>query len=170
MGDNLIPGLAVFSDILRDPARLTPTNRRTLERYEGDTLEQMRIAVAYQQAVEELEARRGQRDGVVVTPVEVVDYIVRSTISASGGVVPTEILDPFGGTGIFLARYIQLLHPALLLPCIKVMRMQEISPLAAWIAERNLEAITWNATRQISVVPTVVCGDTFQSYEDVRES
>ena len=168
MGDNLIPGLAEFSDILRDPARLTPASRRTLERYEGDTLEQMRIAVAYQQAVEEIEARRGQRDGVVVTPVEVVDYIVRSTISASGGVVPTEILDPFGGTGIFLARYIQLLHPALLLRSIRVMQMQEISPLAAWIAKRNLEAVTWNATAQNIIVPQVICGDTFQAYEESR--
>lgn len=159
-------GLEEFSHLLANPHLLTATNRRTLEAYEGEALEQMWLAVTYQQTVEELEARRGQRDGVVVTPVEVVDYIVRSAISASGGVVPTEILDPFGGTGIFLARYIQLLPPALRLPAIRVMRMQEISPLAAWIAKRNLEAITWNATQQVIVVPQVVCVDTFQAHED----
>lgn len=159
-------GLVEFQRVLSSPQNLDPAKQRMLDTYEGDARYQMLLALAYQQTVEQLEARRGQRDGVVVTPVEVVDYIVRSAIVKCLDRVPNKILDPFGGTGIFLARYIQLLPPALRLPAIRVMRMQEISPLAAWIAKRNLEAITWNATQQVIVVPQVVCVDTFQAHED----
>ena len=74
-------------------------------------LEQEAIARTYQQLVE---ARRQQRDGVVVTPCEVVDFQIRSTLEAvkqQYGRAPDdgiEWLDPFGGTGIYTARLLQL--------------------------------------------------------------
>lgn len=109
--------------------------------------EQTRIARQYQADVEK---RRGERDGVVVTPVEVVDFQVRAVVDqlAAQSYALTDpevqITDPFAGTGIYLARLMQLsgLTPDEL-DDLYHHRMQaiEIDPDAAAIADTNLRTV-----------------------------
>lgn len=108
---------------------------------------QRRIASDYQQGTDTM---RGQRDGVVVTPVEIVDFQVRTVIdqlAAQGYSLAdpeVRIADPFGGTGIYLARLMQLsglnsdqlddlYHHRML--------MVEIDPEACAIADKNLRTV-----------------------------
>ena len=133
---------------------------------------QTKIAREYQASVDR---RRSQRDGVVVTPVEVVDFQIRSVIDqlAQQGVTLADervkILDPFGGTGIYLARLMQL---APLTPKEKVAlatrcRMVEIDPEACEVARSNLAAVMREETGQDAVVPSVICTDTFALGDEV---
>ena len=134
--------------------------------------EQTRIAADYQRAVE---ARRGRRDGVVVTPVEIVDFQVRAVIDslAARGVTLADprvkILDPFGGPGIYLARLLQLasLTPAGKLDLATRCRMVEIDPDACEVARANLTAVMLAETGQSRIRPIVICGDTFTLSDDV---
>lgn len=77
-----------------------------------DTLqrEQTHLARLYQNTADKL---RAQRDGVVVTPVEVVDFQIRAIKTALHTMGKTladpevRVIDPFGGTGIYAARLLQ---------------------------------------------------------------
>ncbi|MDK8898138.1 hypothetical protein QP999_09345 [Corynebacterium sp. MSK004] len=108
---------------------------------------QQRIANDYQR---DTDTMRGQRDGVVVTPVEIVDFQVRAVIhqlAAQGYTLAdpeVRITDPFGGTGIYLARLMQLagLSPDQLDDLYHHrMLMVEIDPEACTIADKNLRAV-----------------------------
>lgn len=131
---------------------------------------QMEIALRYQARVER---RRGQRDGVVVTPVEVVDYQVRSVIEQlqahDGWWRRAQVLDPFGGTGIYLARMLQLapLTPSQKTTLAGRCRMVEIDPEACAIASANLREVTLEETGQAVVVPRVICADSFTLGDEV---
>ncbi len=128
--------------------------------------EQMRVASNYQAHVNK-DTRRQQRDGVVVTPIEVVDFQVRSTLGLlkqqkKEPDVGVEWLDPFGGTGVYTARLLQLVD----LPphrkrgmadnCIVI----EIDPDAAQFAANNLAAVYEEETGVKGCV-RVICTDTF---------
>lgn len=108
---------------------------------------QQRIANDYQQGTD---TKRGHRDGVVVTPVEIVDFQVRAVIhqlEAQGYSLAdpeVRITDPFGGTGIYLARLMQLsdLSPDQLDDLYHHrMLMVEIDPEACAIADKNLRTV-----------------------------
>lgn len=134
---------------------------------------QHQIALDYQCGTD---TSRGKRDGVVVTPVEVVDFIIRGTIDQirdRHGVGPEDprvkILDPFGGTGIFLARLMQTvdLTAQQKIDLAKRCRMVEIDPEACAIARANLTAVMAEETGQAEIVPKVINADTFTLGDEV---
>ena len=124
------------------------------------------ISRSYQEQAN-LDAKRQKRDGVVVTPTEVVDFQIRSVIEQvkSMGRLPhegVEWLDPFGGSGIYTARLLQIVD---LTPDQKYELSQncvvlEINPVAAQIAANNLAAVVLEETGRVGAV-RVICADTF---------
>ena len=128
---------------------------------------QTQLAQNYQRATN---ARRGQRDGVVVTPVEIVDYQIRAVKHALAQQNATladprvQILDPFGGTGIYLARLMQLseLTPDQLDDLYHHrMLMIELDPEACRIADQNLRTIFREETGRPARKSIVHNADTF---------
>lgn len=130
-------------------------------------MEQERIARLYQELANS-DAKRQKCDGVVVTPVQVVDFQIRSTIDSlkrehnrepDDGV---EWFDPFGGSGIYLARLLQTvdLPPerkwALAQNCVMI----EIDRQAAQIAANNLAGVLFEETGRVGCIH-VICHDTF---------
>lgn len=128
--------------------------------------EQVDISLQYQKAAMD-DARRQKKDGVVVTPIEVVDFQIRSILHsvAEMGAEPDQVrqwLDPFGGTGIYTARLLQILD----LPpdrkwtvahdCIVI----EIDPYAAQVCANNLAAVLYEETGRSGCI-RVLCEDTF---------
>lgn len=110
--------------------------------------EQEAISLRYQENAN-LDARRQKRDGVVVTPTQVVDFQIRSLIQQVKQQYGREVddgiewLDPFGGSGIYTARLLQIvdLPPSrkaiLASHCIVL----ELDPTAAQICANNLAAV-----------------------------
>lgn len=134
--------------------------------------EQELISLVYQEKAN-LDAKRQKRDGVVVTPTQVVDFQIRSVIAAIKNehkLEPDEgieWLDPFGGSGIYTARLLQIvdLPPerkyALSQNCIVV----EIDPIAAQICADNLARVLKEETG-IDGYIRVICTDTFALSSD----
>ncbi len=120
--------------------------------------------------------RLAERLGIVYTPVEVVDFIIRSAEEAlrqEFGVGLTDsgvhILDPFTGTGTFMVRLLQsgLLQPAdLPRKFASELHANEIVLLAYYIAAVNIEA-TYHELLGGEYVPFqgIVLTDTFQTEE-----
>lgn len=115
--------------------------------------------------------RIAARHGIVYTPVEVVDFILRSTdqgLRRSHGCglngERVQIIDPFAGTGVFTVRLIQsdLIPDADLT---RVYRHQlhghEIVPLAWHIAITNIEIAYADRTRRHLPYTDLYLGDTF---------
>lgn len=114
--------------------------------------------------------------GIVYTPVEIVDFILRSaddllrtefgqTLSAPG----VHILDPFTGTGTFIVRLLQqgLIRPGdLARKYATELHANEIMLLAYYIAAVNIEA-TYHGIAGGDYAPFdgIVLTDTFQSSE-----
>lgn len=120
--------------------------------------------------------RMAERLGIVYTPVEVVDFILKSADSAlrhhfgeslaSHGV---QILDPFAGTGTFFVRLIQSgLIDAADLPhkFEHEMHANEIVLLAYYIATVNLETAFHAQTGTYRPFNGMVLTDTFQMTEE----
>ncbi len=120
--------------------------------------------------------RMAERLGIVYTPVEVVDFILKSAdvalhrhfgeSLASKGV---QILDPFAGTGTFFVRLIQSgLIDAADLPhkFEHEMHANEIVLLAYYIATVNLETAFHAQTGAYRPFNGMVLTDTFQMTED----
>lgn len=135
--------------------------------------EQTRIALEYQRSVNARNARRQKADGVVVTPVGIVDFQIRSALEqvAAMGREPDdsiEWLDPCGGTGIYTARLLQLVD----LPPHRKRAMAdncaviEIDAFAAQMAANNLGAVYLEETGVRGAV-RVICADTFALPPDV---
>ncbi|MGH3692582.1 MAG: DEAD/DEAH box helicase [Pseudonocardiaceae bacterium] len=121
--------------------------------------------------------RAAESLGIVYTPVEIVDFIIRSVesvLSAEFGVSLSDngvhILDPFTGTGTFITRLLQsgLIRPEdLLHKYTNELHANEILLLAYYIAAINIEA-TYHGTTGTDYVPFngIVLTDTFQMTED----
>ncbi|GAA4936174.1 DEAD/DEAH box helicase [Streptomonospora halophila] len=115
--------------------------------------------------------------GIVYTPVEVVDFILRATNQAlykhfnetlSGEGV--HIIDPFTGTGTFIVRLLQsglIKQDDLLRKYTQELHANEIVLLAYYIAAVNIEA-AFHQRHQGDYVPFegIVLTDTFQLAED----
>lgn len=118
--------------------------------------------------------------GVVYTPVEIVDFIIRSvehllarefdTSLTSEGV---HVLDPFTGTGTFMVRLLQsgFIKPDdLLRKYVKEFHANEISLLAYYVAAVNIEATFHGLHDEGSAAylpfEGIVLTDTFQMHED----
>ena len=118
------------------------------------------------------------RLGIVYTPVEVVDYIIRSVedvlnrefdVSVSDEGV--HVLDPFVGTGTFITR---LLRSGLIRPedlkrkYESELHANDIMLLAYYVAAINIES-TWHDLAEVEEYHPfngIVLTDTFQSYEE----
>ena len=115
--------------------------------------------------------------GIVYTPVEVVDYIIRSVedvlnkeFSASLGDAGVHVIDPFAGTGTFMTRLIQsglIGREDLRRKYRNELHANEIMLLAYYIAAVNIEAAYHDVTgeKDYKPFPNIVLTDTFQSYE-----
>lgn len=132
------------------------------------------FATAFKKTVEKL--------GIVYTPVEIVDFILRScdeVLRAEFGQGLTDegvhILDGFAGTGTFMVR---LLHSGLIEPhdlarkYAEELHANEILLLAYYIAAVNIETTYQDLMREsdpsaeYEPFPGLVLTDTFQSWED----
>ena len=115
--------------------------------------------------------------GIAFTPVEVVDYIVRSVedllnseFDASLGDKGVHIIDPFVGTGTFITRLLQSgIINAEDLPqkYAGEIHANEINLLAYYIAAINIEAVYDDLIKPGEYEPFegIVLTDTFQAYE-----
>jgi predicted helicase len=119
--------------------------------------------------------RMAKRLGIVYTPVQVVDFILKSVqyalkkhFNADLGDQNIHILDPFSGTGTFLVRLIQSGLIALdKLPqkYAEEMHANEIVLLAYYIATVNIETAFHAATGKFEPFEGMVLTDTFQITE-----
>ncbi|MHB1711221.1 MAG: DEAD/DEAH box helicase [Acidimicrobiales bacterium] len=120
--------------------------------------------------------RTADRLGIVYTPVEIVDFIARSVDSVLRqefdsrlGAKGVHVLDPFTGTGTFIARLLAMLEPADLECSYREhLHANEIVLLAYYIAAINIEQ-TYHALRgdgAYEPFPGIVLADTFQMGED----
>lgn len=115
--------------------------------------------------------------GIAYTPVEVVDYILRSVedllnseFNASLSDAGVHIIDPFAGTGTFITRLLQssLIKPEdLQRKYANEIHANEINLLAYYIAAVNIEAVFAESAKPSAYEPFegIVLADTFQAYE-----
>lgn len=120
--------------------------------------------------------RVAEKLGIVYTPIEVVDYILgsvqdvlRDEFASSLSDEGVHVLDPFTGTGTFIARLIEsgLIEPAALAHKYrKELHANEIVLLAYYIAAINIEA-TFHGVHGGAYEPFdgIVLTDTFQMFE-----
>lgn len=114
--------------------------------------------------------------GIVYTPVEIVDFILRSAddvLRQEFGQSLTDegvhILDGFTGTGTFIVRLLQLglVEPHdLARKYAEEIHANEILLLAYYIAAINIETTYADLAEEPAPFPGLVLTDTFQSYED----
>ncbi|CCH87144.1 putative Helicase [Modestobacter italicus] len=114
--------------------------------------------------------------GIVYTPVEIVDFILRSAdevLRAEFGEGLTDegvhVLDPFTGTGTFLVRLLQsgLIEPHdLARKYANELHANEILLLAYYIAAANIETTYEELEGTPTPFPGLVLTDSFQSWED----
>lgn len=121
--------------------------------------------------------RAAESLGIVYTPVEIVDFILRSVeqvlhteFGASLSDEGVHVLDPFTGTGTFIARLLQsgLISPQdMFRKYTQELHANEILLLAYYIAAINIEA-TFHGLQGGEYVPFdgIVLADTFQIAED----
>jgi predicted helicase len=125
--------------------------------------------------------KMSDRLGIVYTPVEVVDFILRSADVAlkehfgkNLGDEGVQILDPFTGTGTFIVRLLQLglISPEdLIRKFATEIHANEIVLLAYYIAAINIETTYHSLTGEYKPFPGIVLTDTFQlSKKDALQS
>lgn len=140
------------------------------------------VAELYEKFFKTAFPRAAESLGIVYTPVEVVDFIIRSVdhllrteFGASLSDEGVHILDPFTGTGTFIVRLLEsgLIDPAALLRKYTAeLHANEILLLAYYIAAINIEAtfhgLLAEQTPDAAYVPFngIVLTDTFQMTED----
>ncbi len=135
------------------------------------------IAELYQRFFKLALPQTASRLGIVYTPVEVVDYIIRSVedvlnrefeVSVSDECV--HVLDPFVGTGTFITR---LLRSGLIRPedlkrkYEQEIHANEVMLLAYYVAAINIESTWHDLANQVEYQPFngIILTDTFQSNE-----
>ena len=120
--------------------------------------------------------RTTEKLGIVYTPVEIVDFIIRSVnevlqeeFGQSLGSEGVHIIDPFAGTGTFITRLLQsgLIAPEELERKYREeIHANEIVLLAYYIAAINIEAVYHGIVGEDYVPFEGIClTDTFQMYE-----
>jgi predicted helicase len=117
--------------------------------------------------------------GIVYTPIEIVDFILRSAdevLRAEFGQGLTDegvhVLDPFTGTGTFLVRLLQsgLIEPHdLARKYANELHANEILLLAYYIAAANIETTYEELEGTPTPFPGLVLTDSFQSWEDADQ-
>ena len=125
------------------------------------------FTVAYPKVAESL--------GIVYTPVEIVDFIIRSVqdllrqeFDASLSDEGVHVLDPFVGTGTFMTRLLQsgfIDRVALLHKYTSELHANEIMLLAYYIAAVNIETTFSEIADEYQPFGGIVLTDTFQASE-----
>lgn len=130
------------------------------------------FAGAFKTTVEQL--------GIVYTPIECVDFIIRSVdylLKKEFGVSLTSegvhILDPFTGTGTFITRLLQsglINKEDLVRKYTSEIHCNEIVLLAYYIADVNIEAVFHDLTKRTEYLPYdgICLTDTFQLAEPIK--
>ncbi|MFU2489108.1 DEAD/DEAH box helicase [Thauera sp. WH-1] len=150
--------------------------RERVSRAKSDKSKQDIIRNLYDTFFHNAFPRMAERLGIVYTPVQVVDFILRSADAAlrkhfgeslaSPGV---QILDPFAGTGTFLVRLIQsgLIDPEHLPHKFDhELHANEIVLLAYYIATINIETAYHGVTGDYRPFDGMILVDTFQMTEE----
>ncbi|OLR89612.1 DEAD/DEAH box helicase [Actinokineospora bangkokensis] len=118
--------------------------------------------------------------GIVYTPIEIVDFILRSVehlldteFGASLNDAGVHVLDPFAGTGTFIVRLLQsgIISPGNLLhKYTQELHANEINLLAYYVAAVNIEAtfhgLKQEGTSEYLPFEGIVLTDTFQMHEN----
>jgi predicted helicase len=151
--------------------------QRKVESIDNNASRQKLVTELYEKFFKNAFPKMTEKLGIVYTPIEVVDFIIKSVdfvlrskfdskIANSG----VHILDPFTGTGTFITRLLQsqLIGPGDLLNKYKnEIHANEIVLLAYYIAAINIESVFHDIVAT-DFVPFegIVLTDTFQMYED----
>ncbi len=134
------------------------------------------ITQLYEQFFKKALPRTADAFGIVYTPIEVVDFILRSVdhvlrqhLGSSLTARGVHVLDPFTGTGTFIVRLLQsglIAQGDLEHKYREELHANELLLLAYYIAAINIEA-TYHQLQPSVYVPFdgIVLTDTFQSYE-----
>lgn len=119
--------------------------------------------------------RMTEKLGIVYTPVEIVDFIIRSVdevlrseFDQNLGSEGVHIIDPFTGTGTFITRLLQsgLIAPEdLRRKYQNELHANEIVLLAYYIAAINIEAVFASLSGNYEPFQGICLTDTFQLYE-----
>jgi len=163
--DSETEGLTAFYENVRERIRLA----------KSDKSKQDIIRNLYETFFHSAFPRMAERLGIVYTPIQVVDFILKSTDAAlrkhfgqnlaSHGV---RILDPFAGTGTFLVRLIQsglIEAEALRHKFGHELYANELVLLAYYIASVNIETAYQAVTGEYRPFGGMVLTDTFQMTE-----
>lgn len=123
--------------------------------------------------------RMTEKLGIVYTPVEIVDFIIRSVddtlrseFELTLGSPGVHIVDPFTGTGTFITRLLQsgLIKPEELSRKYREeLHANEIVLLAYYIAAINIEAVYSTLSGSWEPFGGICLTDTFQLYEQDRD-
>ncbi len=168
--------------------KIVDTDKKTLEsfyldvakRVEGiDNLQgkQKIITELYEKFFRIAFKRTSDKLGVVYTPIEIVDFVIHSVESAlknefgsSMGKKNVEILDPFTGTGTFIARLLQsgiIPKHNLKHKYENELNANELILLAYYIAAINIESVYHEIVKEeYAPFEGIVLTDTFQMFED----
>lgn len=147
---------------------------------EGATAKQKIVVELYDKFFKAAFPKLTARLGIVYTPVEVVDFIVKSVDevlqSEFGQTLGSEgvhIIDPFVGTGTFITRLLQsgLITPEQMAHKYRhEIHANEIVLLAYYIAAINIEAVYHERMGgAYEPFPGICLTDTFQLYEQERD-
>ena len=135
----------------------------------------------YETFYERYDPRKANRDGIVYTPTEVVEFIVKSTdhllrknFARSLSDEEVVILDPFAGTGTFIVHVLERISIEQLdKKYAGEMHANEISILPYYIAALNIENAYRERTGRYSEFGNICWMDTFESgtknYEKMTE-
>ena len=159
--------------------------RTRVQGVESDAAKQKIIVELYDKFFRKAFPKLTERLGIVYTPVECVDFIVRSVndvlrreFDQSIGEENIHVIDPFTGTGTFIVRLLQsgLIPPEQLeRKFTKELHANEIVLLAYYIATVNIESAYHDLMRRQSKdgqtagyrsFPGICLTDTFQLYEN----
>ena len=149
--------------------------RRRVEGIDNAAAKQRVVNELYEQFFRLAFRKDAERLGIVYTPTEIVDFILRSVdhllrreFGTSIGGEGVHVLDPFTGTGTFITR---LLHSGLIEPAdlprkyAAELHANEIMLLAYYIAAVNIESAHADLAGEYSPFEGIVLTDTFQLAE-----
>ena len=152
--------------------------RRRVQYVDTAEKKQRIIADLYQEFFKAAFPKDSQALGIVYTPVEAVDFIIRSVediLKEDFGASLTDrgvhVLDPFVGTGTFISRLLAsgLVRPKdLVRKYTHELHANEINLLAYYIASINIEMTFQELTQAPDYTPFegIIFADSFEAYEN----
>jgi predicted helicase len=156
----------------KDLASFYDSVRKRVEGLDNLAARQKLIKELYEVFFRKAFPKAADRLGIVYTPIEIVDFmlrsvnaVLRSEFNSHLGAEDVHVLDPFCGTGTFVARLLTMLEPSELGRTYKgLLHANEIVLLAYYVAAVNIEQ-TYHALRgngPYEPFPGIVLTDTFQ--------